>query len=872
MIRRIVACVALAAFAMFRSPAPCLGEENPKLAAEDAMVAKAEQRLATLSADDRREFLVDLLGSDAPAQRALAARHAKTRWDLALLGDLEAALEREKAPIPAKALEDAIDQLRHYEKIVLPEEELATLLPVAKPDKEALLDELGFGPVDLRLEICDARGDPVAGARCLVYSRDYCLRVPAEGFAIADDKGVMEFELARGVWSVVAFSDPEYQEDHPDSGVFLEAAKVELKGRRETLALEPDAELTIELGPDSDLNAQAVHVIDRFQGHQVRFPTLGIAAGRFVLEATAGAPLVLSAYGRGPDGQAWIAEEAEVKAPAELRWDPLGPGAARIALKTSDRPKRVKDAEVTLARSIHGPTLVKVEDLGPGSVVFASPGRVELDYAAQIHRRRYEYAPRAYDLRAGETLTLELDAPTTATVFHQHYPGFYGKVRNVLAAGLIAKDVNGHLLARVLHEDTPATITLTARLDGEIVGQATSDKGRFMQKMAQDVDPDILPRLTYEIDAPLGNAIPTTLPGRGWAPFETKHVTIWASPPLVDRIALLGEGIEILYEELVDLRGDEPRWERTGLFFRTIMPPTSGGRATRQGVIMPFVYLLTARWLDIESIKKVPHELEHKFGFGHQDYMGIWANALYERMRHSETPLIAEGPPPGAPVMKAMLAMMRGEPGAAPNAVPWIIYGLRGLEPFRHYQNTKNLWSPALQGEGFTDEEAHCAIFSEAAGAEFRPLYELAGAIIRPGSYERAREAADKLHAADPQLSGEPSEVTDLLLGTSAEGPTPEEELNAAMKAAREKGGEEGAQLVMAKMPLAEKIRMNRGRCKMYMRLGALFVELDAEQEACEAFRNVQREAAKVSAQYVNLCRRLAIIGLKGDPPGIGHM
>lgn len=839
----------------------CIAQEPPEQI--------PDARLAAIPADERVVILRELLSSNSPTDRTRAARQTKANWDLALLGELETQLAREKNPATKQALKTTVDELRLYSKILLPEEELAGFQ--APPvDREQALKQLGFGPVDLRVEARDAQGKPVPNARCFAYSRDYCLRSPTTGFAMSDESGAINLKLARGVWSVVVISALEFQDNRSNRGLFLKASNVELKKPRQTLRLKPDAELVVNFGARKELNAAAIHVIDRLQGHQIKFPAMGAAKGRFVLKATSGVTLAVLAQGTCEDGSAWSVFDSDVTAPAKLDWRPTGPQATKVVFKRPTHLKDIKSVTLIVHRFWHEPTPLIIEDLDLGSTVYLSPGTVELRYTVAADDNRYEYSPRQYELMAGQTLSLTADSPTTASIFHQHYPFFYGEMKRVLAAGLIARDANGHLLNRVLNADgKPSSLSLTARLDGEEIGRATSARGRLIQKIAQDVDGEILPRLLYEIAAPLGPGVPSSLPGCDWTMIETEHFTVYAAPMLVDRASLLAKGIEALYDELSELKGEGPKWKRTGLLMRTIMPPTTGASATKRGVLMPYIYLLSGRWLNIESIKKLPHELEHMFGFGHEDFMGIWANRLYGRMCSAETPAIMTGPPPNAAMQENVLALMRGDVGVKPSAVPWIIYGKCGIAPFRGYQEVKQEWPDALQSQGATDEETYCAILSECAQQDFRPLYALVDATIRPDEYAEAQETIARLRSERTEIAATDDSNT---TGASAAFQIPMAKLNAAIKQAKEAGGEEGVKILLEAKPVVAEFSRNRIRCRQYMRLGAVFMELDAEAEACEAFRDVQREAALVGREYLNHCRRLAVIGLTGRPPGLGHM
>ncbi|OPZ19779.1 MAG: hypothetical protein BWZ10_00841 [candidate division BRC1 bacterium ADurb.BinA364] len=683
---------------------------------------------------------------------------------------------------------------------------------------------------------------------------------------MTDEQGAANLQLARGTWAIVLFSDPEWQKIHPDRAVFLKASPVELNRRQETLRLAPDSEIQVSFVDEagSPLSADAIHAVDPALGAQIPFPSLGTAQGRLAMETAAGTALDILAQGRAANGDAWTCFASGAAAPAKMDWRPMGPQAARIDLRPPTLLSEIPSIKLAFTRYRHDPTQVEIGDLRPGMAVFLTPGKIELNYAVSCAIATYDYSPRQYDLRSGATLSLAMDSPTTASVFHQHYPAFYGSVKNVLAAGLIAKDANGHLLSKVLRPSgAPALISLAARDGDRPVGMAISDRGRFMEKMAHDVAASALPRLEYEIAAPLGPAIPKTLPGVDWTTVETRHFTIHAPPMLMDRVALLSEGVERLYDELRKMKGGAPSWQRTGLFFRTIMPPTSGGRSTAQGVLLPFAYLLTDRWLDIESIQKLPHELEHKFGFGHEDFMGVWANALYGAMGKNETPVIKPGPPPNAATQEGLLALLRGEPGANPGVAQWAMFRHGDIGPFREYQGIKQEWTAILQSQGFTDEETYCAIFSEFSQRDLAPLYLALGAIIRPDRYPQARDLAARLRRGEARESRR---------GADGEA-QPLKKLDTAIAQAREKGGAEGAAILgEAADAWIRELPLNRTRCKQFMRLGAVYMELGAEEQACEAFRNVQREAMLVGRQYVNLCRRLALIGLTGAPPGLGHM
>ena len=827
---------------------------------------EAQAALAALPAAERVEVLRDLLRSPKPPVRVLAARVGRSTFELRLLNDLAKALAREDDSNTSTALSQALQYLCLYEKIALPEEDLAALFP-AGPGPEEKTQPEDLGPVAMKLTVLNRDGDPVAGARALAYMRDLPLRSPVADFAQADDKGRATLNLARGVWTIVAFGPETYQAAHAGRGVFIVAKDRRLEKEEEALVLRPDAELRIEIQGEQAGDADAVHILDRPQGQQIAFPSLGSSrGGRFVVEATAGHPLAALAVRRMHGKTGWVAFLAEAQAPGLAQCDPLGAEAARIRLAGPSLLPKVDSATVSLRQFAHDATPATLE-VASGQTLYASPGTVEIDYAVVSGRQRFVYSPESHRLKPGQTISLILDSPSTATVFQQIYAGFYGK-KNVLAIGLLGRDANGHVLTALQRKDGQAVpLPVRVRLNGESLAESAGANGAFFREVKDGVEPKRAGDLRYEIGEALGPGVPRELPGADWTSLETEHFTFHAAPALSQRVKQLAEGTERLYSVIRELGGEEPKWKRTGIFLRAILPPTVGGSSSAEGIRLPTARFLKARWLERQSMAPLPHEMLHKFGLGHDDFMDVWQSEVWRHLQESQTPTLAIALKPQA--QQTILAFLTGEPGSgAAKALPWAVLGRYGLGPFQGYQKVERSWKPPLQADGLSDDETYCAILGEMAHADLRELYAAAGLSIRPEAYEAAMEKIAALRA------GAAAEASATLeAGSKPAAPSdPTDRINRALASALKKGGPEGAQMLRAALPMTRDLPLNRARVRTYMRFGKAFDDLDSMDEAYAAYREAQREAAKVSRAYLDLCRRISLDALMGKPLMLGHM
>lgn len=836
---------------------------------------EARQAILAMPRDERPPVLRDLLRSRSSRVRLFAVDMCRSSFETRLANDVEAAAKGLRDEASRKRIRETADFLRAHRKIELPEAELAALFNNHTNGPSLKADWLG--PVTLEVAVQNARGRPVAEARVLAYDRVHFIQAPAEGFTQTDKDGRVQLKLARGSWTIIALSPESYNQANEGRGVCVIARGRSLRQKTEKLTLRPNAEIEMRFGGE----AEAVHAVDVARGLEVRFPSLGKGLrGAFVIETLAGEAPALAAFGKRDDKTRWIAFEDGLRAPARVEWACGAASQARVELLPPRLLPKLDAARISFRRFEHDATPLEFP-AQPGQTVFAPPGRCEIEYSVDHNGRRFNYSPAVCELKAGQSRPLVLDSPSRATVYHEQWRQFYGKSK-ALTGGLLAWDGNGHFLSSFRK---PGGLSLPAPIrvlrDGtQLPLDPTSEVTRLFRPFANDVESGWLSNLVYEIAADLGPGVPKRLRGATNTSFDSAHFTLEAPAPLRGRMELFGAGAERVYDAVLDMRGEKPGWNRTRLTVKTIMPPTVGAWATPQGIEFPVLSLLWSRWLDVETIGSLPHEMLHKFGLGHDDFMDVWTIETRRRIRqgcHREAASF-----PSSSVQRDILAFLRGDDVATPDPiVPWLIYARHGLKPFQGYQRVEKDWKTPLQADGLTDGETNCLILSEMAKADLRPIYAAAGIDIRPDAYAAARRKLPALRAKPapapqgPRITYLGSPVPPATNSAAATTRTPAERTASMLGrvlgfASAKKPG--ALEQLRKHIGLIRDLPVNRDRVRSYMRFGKAFYDLGAEQDACEAFRNAQREAAKAGRDYLDRCRHICTDGIMGKPMIMGHM
>lgn len=822
---------------------------------------EARAKITALPRDERVDALKQLLRSRQGSSRAMGAMISRSTLETRVLPDLERALTQTKNPPTSKTLGQAIAFLSVYEKIALTDDEMTSLFP----DEETATTRLDWiGPVALIVTVLDSRGEPLSGAQVTAYSQKFSVRAPQSAFATADDKGRVTLEVARGEWTILAMNPKTYQGARPGRGVFIVERDLALDQRTKMVELRPDSEITVSI--EGALDASAIHAIERSQAYQIPFPSLGRSEeNEFILETTKGEPLTLLGVSQADfDDTAWTDITKSVTAPASITWRPTAADVAKISFTRPKHFSSIETARANLRRFIHAATVVALEPR-PGMILHAPPGDVVINHSIITRGKRYNYSPTPHALNAGETLSHTLDAPTTAAIYHQVFNGFYG-MKNVLGAGVVAQDANGAFLTGIRAPKTnrPIAVPLTVHRNGEVIRRIEGRDGKFFRDIVDEFDAEQLDELEYEIGFDLGRAIPKRIRGSERVTAETEHFTVHAAPLFIERAHAAGLGAERLYDLICELRGSKPKWDHMGLFIETTLPPSVGAQATGRGVRFRTGTLYQGRFPKQDGIWALPHEMLHRFGFGHDDFMSVWCNEILRRQRETDVPNAPYLQKPK--IQKDILAILRGEAGdtAAAN-LGWIVHGLHGLRPFQGYQDVEKEWKPRIQAHGLNDDETYCAILSEKAGADFRPLYAAAGAAVRMDVYAKGLEEIERLK------NGEAAVAETTTANTSLATTQTLRRLNTTLGRAL-KQGEQGVKNLRKQIALVENIDVNRNRVRFYMRFGKAFGDLGAKSDSHDAYHRALLEAARVSRQYVSKCARLATDAMMGKPLMLGHL
>jgi len=819
----------------------------------------ARQRIVSLPQEEKQAVLRDFLKAPQKNLRLMAALLTKSEYETALIPDLEKAKEKEKVKGVLKVLNGAIERLRAYQKIELAPEEVAALIRSGNESTNGNngVTSKGVRPANVTLNVRNWRGDGIPRARVFAYSRKYNIRFPAKAgsFVQTNSEGLTLLPLTAGKWMVVAFSQPAYQRHHKGRAVFL-IQQITVKKLKQRIAIRPDAEIRLSFNDEQD--TVKIYAADPAMTHETRFPPLGNSAkGRLTIETTKGAELTLFGTGTKP-GKFWTFFRDKVAAPASLTVEPQGTWI------TFSEPKllpRVKSATVFVSRYAHRASPLSFT-VKPGDRLLLAPGSTEIDYAVDADLGRLVYGPRQYELKAGETLALRLDSPTEAEVTHDFFRNYGGKP-NVLAACIIARDANGHLLTALQDRNRRMkSFTYKTYHGNRLIAETQTQRGSFTTIVGENIDRSIMPELSYEITADLGPGVPKKMKASEYTKVETNHFSLYGPSLAIEQLKALGQSTEQVFEAIQALRGSPPPWTHKDVLIKVTLPPTVGASAGGRGIRVRLTSVLKRHWIAYDSLKAFPHEMLHLFKFGHDDFMEVWQNAtwnLMARNRGSKTYYL-----PNLKSQQEITAVLRGLPGNHSTAVCWLIYARYGLAPFRFYQDVEKQWKPALQRLQITDDETCCAIFNKATGQNIKPLFEMAGSVIR-----------DRMLAqAESILTGLDSDNKPSSIMTTGKNPLSPEtrRLNRVLSSAGRADPERALTNLKRAQPLVDKIGVNRDRVRFQMRFALVYYKLHAEEEMYESLRRAQRAALMVNFAYFKLVRNLATSVVMGQPVVMGHL
>jgi len=108
-----------------------------------------------------------------------------------------------------------------------------------------------FAPVEVRLLVRDAAGQPISGAQIIAYHEDWGLPFPAADapFATADENGQASIRIWPGRCSFMAGAGRGYATAHPGEAYFL--TRTTQVGKNTPVVLEPDRRVGITLPADA---------------------------------------------------------------------------------------------------------------------------------------------------------------------------------------------------------------------------------------------------------------------------------------------------------------------------------------------------------------------------------------------------------------------------------------------------------------------------------------------------------------------------------------------------------------------------------------------------------------------------------------------
>lgn len=821
---------------------------------------EAFTHIARMSEAEQATAVRALLAAPKPRAHELAGRVAREFYRTDDIDVLRQAAQNEANPGVAENLKKTADFLAAYKNIELPREERQRLHEEAR-NQGSTMAAAASRPVQWNLTVLNARGEPVPGALVKAYCPKYGLMVPSGGFASADAGGRLSLAVAPGAWSVVAANPPAYAKGHKGRGVFLVCRNVQLTKSDESLVLRPITELVVSIYQAGE--ADTVHLLDRALADEVAFPSLGGSVGRqLTVETTGDAGLALVASGFAEPRAAWVVWQESLPPTGAVVLRPTGKETVAVTLEPPKAVLEIKSARFTLSRHALGPTAVALNVM-PGMVLSLTAGATELEYSVVASQSQFVYWPGSHEWAAGQRVAFPLDAPRSATVFQELKKKYDGR-DNVLLASVIAADANGHFL-RAYHgaDRQPAPLRLRVTCGSNVVADFTGPPGSLNNEIVAGLAPEKVPLLRYRLGADLWSPVAADLAVEPMAVVESAHFRLQGPASATARMKEYAKNAEWTYEAVLRQWGRPPRWSQHGILFHPLLEPGSGGSAGGGNVHLGVWALLGGHGQGDGAGGVFTHELLHAFGFGHDDMMDIWGAAVRRGAESGRTPTPVSALP--GQTQRNMLLTLRGEPAREPGeAARWLVLADHGIDPFRQYQEYEKVLKPRLQAVGLNESESFCIILSWAVGEDLGALYRRTEAPVRVESLARAK----------PIIAAWQSESS----GAAAASGSPAARESAALQRLRQafgaaaKGDAAAIRTLRQDHAAIHEIPLIRQRVVMCMQLGEALHRLGAKTDAYDAFRQAQREAAKVSMQYVSTCRRLTTEFLLGEPLRLGHM
>jgi len=822
---------------------------------------EAAQEVLCMTPDEQQATLKKLLGSPRRGVCQCALDVLDVTFDRRLLPDLERVIADNRAARLHPRIKTLVDSMKLYEPIAV--EGLVPPRP-RRPTGLTSGEETPFRTVPVRLRLLNQAGRPVPRAAFQAYAEEFGICVPYQSFAKPDNSGECRLDLFPGKWTFSAAASGE------GLGAYVCRTGVTIEGPT-TVDLRCDKQLTLQFrhGP-RPVDVDEVKVIDCGFAGFLNAPSLGPGPkGKFVLAVASDRPCTLVATRQaGSEGTAYLFHVPRLSAGSQDRLVLDAEEMATLAYTAADQGVRARRVELELSIFHTGPADAKFQG-GLPLKGYVPTGEIEAQHTYETDSGfRLQFIRPAIHLAAKVEQNVVLGGPLECSVFNLYHINFAQRVQNAKPSidyYLFVHDSSESLLNGFWKIDgkrrTPAAIQLGVRSgDRELLDSSKGKPRTSLLGSVEDVPPKLnLNDLQYRIEFPFapgktfeakGHKEDYEREAEGRFKFVgPKEMTPWVAPWLKAARSI---------DDAISAVLPDPPTPSPGrviaLRFRPMMSTGVGALASGRGIIHPVRACLAVTHPDRALRTALRHELLHKHGIGHQDYMPILQTEASARIFPSRPGLFFVG---NRSIHDSMLSSLRGATPPNPEvlAVP-LLRARLGYGVFHDYVEKGRAQRERLLAEGLTQWEADCAIFDWLSERKASPLFLAAGVPFAAGNVDRGIEFLTGLTPGGDPLSkkGGPEQAR------------VNRAFAAAQKAFDKKDREAALKYVKEALDALPAVASHRYRADLYMYLGALLFKHDCKTQAYDALKECQRTATKIGEGFVVRARGSCLRILRGEP------
>lgn len=811
--------------------------------------------------DEQRTVLRRLLSVQRRETISCALQVIEHTFDRSMLPDLERFAERfaseNRFPALAPRMKTLADSIKRYEPIAVE----GLFPPRPRPADRSSSGDLGkqYRTVPVRLRLVNRSNTPVPNARFQAFAEDFGVCVPYQQYARSNAAGECQLELFPGKWTLVGAVSGEGQ------GAYVCKPSVTVSDPA-SIDLHYDTLLSIQFRDGSKpVGIDDVKAIDAGFAGFLEPPELGRSPkGSYVLAVASGRPLTLMATRQpGKDGAAYFFHVPRLSTSSrnEVTLDAKEMGT--LTYISSQEGLRAKRVHVWLTANqagwvdtfVHGELPLKVH-VPVGELRAQHWYETENGYALKFIHPAFKVSANA-DKKV--VLGGHLDCSVTNSPSGRSPSVFYQ---------IFVRDANGWILERFWRtgDRQRASGAFDVRVcsgDQELLdtrkrGKPSTvlfDEIRTGKGGPQRIDVDAL---RYWIEFPFLPGIPFQADGhrpnfeveRAKCQFKfigPQEAAPWAETWLIGAQAA-NDSFATSFSE------SDPDVRRIAIRFSPSVEFAACGNGE---IVFNLRFCFEVDHPD-RALLTTPfaHELAHKFGIHHPDYMPLAQLEMASR-EFPDRPLVFIVRDRGR--HDSALACLQGRtPPSFTFAVLSLLQARFGYSVFHDYWEKGRPRRNRLWGRGLTESEASCAIFDWLTNGKARPLYRAAGVPIREADVEQGLKLlAEPLH--DEKSPAGAASATGAVERALADA---RNEFNANNK-------ESALRHVDEAIKELSRIGSHRYRASLYLSFGVLLFRHDCKVQAYAMLKECQRAAAKVDEWYAGLARELCLNVLqRGEPCG----